>query len=584
MKLKPKLNVDAVKRALIQHGEKAAFGLAVLMLLVFFWKTVGLEVLGSDRKPDPLKKLAEEAKQHILTSVWDPKAKNIEIVDYPARAEHVPLNDRDYHLAVELDKPLWEMHGKRPAPKLLPVEELVATAGQGILALKAEKGTSSEPSADTRPVRGSSSAKPAGAKISTGATPKGFYFVAITGLVPLRKQSAEFDDAFRTALDYNPSTDAPAYEGMKIERAVVTGSEPNEMAWEELDLAAVGEFVDKWAGMDKNSSEVVDEQYVDPLLTMPLAPMLGKDWDPAVAGHPKIPLIARLDSSKKPEKEAAPVKEQERAWGPKSSARAGATAEKTPTPSPATDKTAPTKVDRELFRFVDYTVEPGKQYCYRVKLALRNPNYQKSQRFLKDAKDSQAAVLEAAWSQPTPIVAVSRGVNILAGPILKPAEKALHDPDVEICVVVFAPDRGGEAAGKKLVQRGVLANFVIDPLWVLSPDHQNLNNWKKVDLTSNALVVDVQGGRKLSKKDALIEPVELLVLDAEGRLVVRDELDDADEYHTRLDPLTSSGSSEPRTEAAPKDDNPYRDLPPTKAGGKKRPPASTKAGKAAVKN
>ena len=32
------------------------------------------------------------------------------------------------------------------------------------------------------------------------------------------------------------------------------------------------------------------------------------------------------------------------------------------------------KRDYRLFRFIDYTVEPGKQYRYRVKLTLQNPN------------------------------------------------------------------------------------------------------------------------------------------------------------------------------------------------------------------
>lgn len=157
MKLKLNLNVDGVKRVLLQHGEKAAFGLAVFVLLLFFWKTLRLEVLGADKQPDMLKTLAEKAQQHVVTSEWDKKAKNIEIVDYPARAEHIPLVDDDYHLKVFFDKPLWQQHDKRQSPKLWPVEELQAAAGQGIFAIKKDKDGDDvegvDANAETKPIR-----------------------------------------------------------------------------------------------------------------------------------------------------------------------------------------------------------------------------------------------------------------------------------------------------------------------------------------------------------------------------------------------------------------------------------------------
>ena len=117
MKLKPNLNVESRKRFLIQHGEKAAFGLAVCVLLLFFWKTLKLEVLErgqGTRSAHRAGRENEATRPRLRFGIR--KAQNIEIVDYPARAEHVPLNVSDYDLTVYLDKPLWDStrNGRSP--------------------------------------------------------------------------------------------------------------------------------------------------------------------------------------------------------------------------------------------------------------------------------------------------------------------------------------------------------------------------------------------------------------------------------------------------------------------------------------
>ncbi|MDO4425238.1 MAG: hypothetical protein Q4D17_05695, partial [Planctomycetia bacterium] len=55
-----------------------------------------------------------------------------------------------------------------------------------------------------------------------------------------------------------------------------------------------------------------------------------------------------------------------------------------------------------LFRYVDYTVEPGKQYVYRVKLMMHNPNYQYEPAWNVDDNfqdDRKKRYLESAWSE-----------------------------------------------------------------------------------------------------------------------------------------------------------------------------------------
>ncbi|MDO4627552.1 MAG: hypothetical protein Q4C70_00050 [Planctomycetia bacterium] len=58
--------------------------------------------------------------------------------------------------------------------------------------------------------------------------------------------------------------------------------------------------------------------------------------------------------------------------------------------------------DVSLFRYVDYTVEPGKQYVYRVKVQLHNPNYQYEPAFnLENPDDGKVKYLESDWSNVT---------------------------------------------------------------------------------------------------------------------------------------------------------------------------------------
>ena len=84
MKMKLNLNIDGAKRALIQHGEKVAFGATALVLLLFIYKTVQMERLGPEYQPDKLKIAADDAERNLQQSKWDPEEK-IDVVDYPVR-------------------------------------------------------------------------------------------------------------------------------------------------------------------------------------------------------------------------------------------------------------------------------------------------------------------------------------------------------------------------------------------------------------------------------------------------------------------------------------------------------------------
>ena len=76
---------------------------------------------------------------------------------------------------------------------------------------------------------------------------------------------------------------------------------------------------------------------------------------------------------------------------------------------------------------------------------------------------------------------------------------------------------------------------------------------------SDATLLDIRGGRSLSSKNKdLTEPGELLLLDPAGRLVVRSEMDDMEEYRETLGSLDEGGDLREREQES-RDEGPFQD-------------------------
>ena len=69
-----------------------------------------------------------------------------------------------------------------------------------------------------------------------------------------------------------------------------------------------------------------------------------------------------------------------------------------------------------LLRFFDFTVEPGKQYKYRVMLWLANPNYNYDIHFLSDPKLAKEQWIKTEWSELNAPVSVCRLMELKASP------------------------------------------------------------------------------------------------------------------------------------------------------------------------
>jgi hypothetical protein len=64
-----------------------------------------------------------------------------------------------------------------------------------------------------------------------------------------------------------------------------------------------------------------------------------------------------------------------------------------------------------LFRYLDFNVEPGHTYRYRVRLEIRNPNYNKPPAMVADPSIIEKETRLTPWSEPTPPAPVPDSVN-----------------------------------------------------------------------------------------------------------------------------------------------------------------------------
>lgn len=530
MKLKLKIDKDAILRFGLNHVEKFAFAGVVVVFGTLVYGALLRE--SYSRMPNQLQEASDNAQAHwsaTEAAVPDECQAPVYLDIITTALEPIDKTPYDYDARWKPDD--FERPGLRPTPPVFPVQQLRPIAGRGPFSLRGQQGG-----------------------VAPVAAIGGQRWVVVTGLVQKQRQFDAYEEAFTNVVALNPETDIPNYIYYRVARAEVNDANATgELKWDVFHLGNELKRIEDWARTDP---EIVGREYVDPekKLVFPLGPRLraaeaaggrvgrgvraGADsaWGAEAAYPPHIPLV---------DKKTAPA-------GRRPAARPAAAGPDDPgldfpipdgpTADPVGVAVDPTAEEQEpqywLFRFFDYTVEPGKKYRYRVLLMLDNPNKGIASHLLQDPEDAAKKWLETEWSEPTEVVSVPRDTKLLAVSV-KPPIRPWEEPSGRLKVVKWVNRHGKEAFTEQLVRRGQVANFpglqFPEPTGKKfgkgdddMPGHVASKNKGgqpiNVDYLTEAITLDMLGGWRLPGKDSLTVPGEILLLDSDGSLIIRGEL------------------------------------------------------------
>ncbi len=507
MKVKVKFDLDSIKSWLFENGEKVAFGAMVFVFLMFAYSALQREVLDPSKAENRLSEAARSVTDHVSNSTWDVKNAGVQIVDYRERAKRDPVPADAFATTKPFSWPLIPPKGKREDPEIFTVEEPRISGGVGTFALK---GAESAAGAGKAGGGGKSKAGGSGIRPSNDSKLKSQAWAVVTALVPIEKQNAEYSRVFSNAMGDTAERDTAHYSRPIVERAEIDPKNPDKLDWKPLTSLTVSQ--PNWETL---GDEIVDPKYVDPNLTFRLGPLVGAGWNESVA-HPKIPPSWVTNAAEAAA--AAPATD---------SAKAGRDAPK-----------AARTVSHKLLRVFDYTVEPNGLYRYRFKLEVQNPNFGMSPKFLKNPgapTNKEEFRASEKWSDPTEIVAIPSGFDVLAGDV-----EPKSDPWANLLVTALNREDGIPASTKIRAYRASLTNKKESKVLAKDPRNDHTIEINQVDFNSGIVVVDIFGGKNVSlprrRESPLAAPGEVLLLDAHGNLIVHNDLDDHAQFLSRQPP------------------------------------------------
>jgi hypothetical protein len=555
MKLKISFDKKSIVNFFLEHAEKVLLGLFILVFATIIYGAVmrrekfdqdPLQLVAKSKstqrslegeRPEKLKDLLKE--QQARDDKGDYKKVADKITDFNKKG----ISVKPYECAVALDKPLFGQKGKRGQPELIGAEELRAAADFGVFLLNEKTASDDAP-------RAAAPAAPAirpgrdprlsggGMRVAGNSTLRGKHWVVITGLVPVAGQAEAYRNAFRDAVAYDPANDdVPAYVDYYVERAEINSpADEKNPTWTQKfnSVDAVKDATQDWS---QQMPDVVENRYIDPILTFPLGPLQNRTWGENVA-HPKeIPLLNLYDTP-------GVAAEGENAGDGRDGNPVATRPQNVQMRDPRLMQGRPDKrtghdsgsVEYKLLRFFDFSVEPGKSYIYRVSLDLKNPNYGVDAGKLEEAEFAKNKNRSTPVSQPTNHIDVPKDTQVLVG-----AAKSddLLPGKFPVVLLTWAQKSGrtGYCAIPNVDHGQVLnvMNEKVVPVTIESPtaapsDTEDI----KADFITDATVLDMDGGKRLTGKGKLTEPREMLLMVLNGKsitLMLRNELDDISEVN-----------------------------------------------------
>jgi len=536
VKVQLKFDQKQMKEFFLENVEKIVFGIMVLCFLVFAYQSVMLK--GYGQRPDNLQTAVRAANGIIDRDGQTPPTYD-DFATIVQRSRDY-IDDQRYATVWPWYRLPSPPNQPRPMPDVLAVRDLHGAAGRGGI-ITSEEGA------------------------------EGRRWIVVVGAVPLEKQTAEFKRCFQDATHRDAQSDVPHYAGFIIQRAEIDPLAPNKPPeWTKTFTQKTMLAAAKTWGQSV-AEDVVDPKYCLRSLCSPLPSLAEQTWGREAACSPEIPSLLGDDE------EAATNKDDEAA--PKSKDEADADTDEVDKPAPVArqprqtprrgggfnalaalhGRTSPTGKgaspqnwnqpdganDAEptsewlLFRFLDFDVEPGKQYRYRVFPLLKNPNRGVLARHLVKPDDAKLAYIgqvappkatdknteltideaSAKWSKPTDAITVPEDIDILAASVTTP--RAGAEPTGKIQIKQWMPASGSSASNEFTVVRGKVLDFEGLP----GEDTGSSDEPSTLDYKTGEIVLDITGGDKLGTRDRnLFRLGQFLTMDKTGKITIRDEL------------------------------------------------------------
>jgi hypothetical protein len=545
------------KEWLFLHAEKLVVGAVVLLLGYMVYSAIG--TLKPDARQTP--KALEDQVGQITTQVEQAKfpANRYTVPEYDQTAsrslQRIPADAYAFKSLIG-DVPLGEAGGKRGVPKIYPVRDLEALGGSGIFFVKEKK----DPAAGAPVGGGDRKPLPPGlldemVRPPADAKVEGRRWVAINALVPIAEQRSEYDSAFVGRPAFDEDRDQPNYIVATIRRLEITANTvEDQLDWDNqakswtLRARYDERNAEKatWAIGSDELIELARPRHVNSALVDPLGP-LGKSWK-RWAVHSQIPLAPpRPKQAKRPQRDqrvvdARPNTKQEPKDKPAAKdddplgdllgpdeggePKPEQPIVEDPKPADPVEEVKEKPVTYQLCRIFDFSVEQGKLYRYQIQLAARNPNRSVEPRFLEIPDSTNTTNLTSEWSKASNTVLVPADVEVFAARILPPDGD--ENPEPRVVIVCREVDSAGGRApsGRMKLRRGEivsgsLTTFEVDARSsvVIKRDDDSINT----DFT----LLDFGGGETVAEN--VSAPVQVLVLDENGNLTVRNSATDRGE-------------------------------------------------------
>jgi hypothetical protein len=544
-------------------------------------------------QPDALVKATSDANNTIKTSERKAVDEGVSIITYDVKATWIKAKIRSEYYRTETQwlPSLFPEKNKRSAVNVFTVKDLKAQAGLGAVSVNA----SSPLLANRAPESGTATT----GNPLVNHSRIGERWAIVTGLIPIREQLNLYVDKFSSSVLPDALRDMPTYILYDVERAeIVPGKNSDELEWQRLDFLT--EFLQKnslWSG---NAVDPVDPTFFAPQapgkfpMAYPLPPVTKK-FSEEVAHPPFIPMLT--DSQMEELKQTEKIREQlrkemfdikpedildnpfgsseNRIGGTMGGSMDGNTHGNTQgqrnrrtrrnSQEPEEEEIKPVLVNNYLFRFLDFKVEPGKTYRYRVRLYLANPNYNLAPNYLEDETISKDPYLVTVFSEPSNMVTIPLESRVLTTNVFAAdSRQPWTEPAASIMAIHFDLTDGSEwYVEKERVYRGSTINYkrqnVTNPLLEKQTVNMEGGNLppsgrpappqrstsppskaggtrtpesktpgKLIDVISEVCVLDMKGGEALykiptaaQKAPDLKSPGKVMVLEPSGNMIIR---------------------------------------------------------------